>query len=70
MTNLSEAKNNIPAGEKKVKEFTVGKSKVPALITQKGSKFIVYIDGTKLDEFKSQKEAEGSADDFAKLMGK
>lgn len=70
MTNISEAKNKIPAGESKVKEFTVGKSKVPAVITKKGSKFIVYIDGTKLEEYKSQKEAEDSADDFAKLMGK
>jgi len=70
MTNLSEAKTKVPSGEKKVKEFTVGKSKVDALITKKGSKFMVYIDGTKLDEYKSEKEAEASAKEFADLMGK
>jgi len=70
MLNLSEAKNKIPSGEKKVKEFKIGKSKLDALLTKKGSKFIVYIDGTKLDEFKSEKEAEKSANEFAELMGK
>lgn len=70
MTSLSEAKNKVPSGESKVKEFTVGKSKVPTLITKKGSKFLVYIDGTKLDEFKSEKEAVEAANDFAELMGK
>lgn len=58
-----------PSGEKKIKDFKVGKSKTPAMITKKGSKFVVYIDGTKLDVFKSEKEAQKAADDFAKLMG-
>lgn len=65
---LSEV--TVPRGEKKVKEFKVGKSKTPAMITQKGSKFVVYIDGEKLDTFKNAKEAENAANDFAKLMGK
>lgn len=67
---LNEAKGKVPAGETEVKDFTIGKTKVPAKITQKGSKFIVYIDGIKLDEYKSQKEAEKSATEFAELMGK
>lgn len=61
---------NAPSGEKKVKEFKVGKSNTPAMITKKGSKFVVYIDGTKLDVFKNEKEAVKAAEDFAKLMGK
>lgn len=65
---ISEA--SAPKGETKVKEFKVGKSKTPAMITKKGSKFVTYIDGTKLDVFKSEKEAEEAANDFAKLMGK
>ena len=68
-TSLSEAVK-LSSGESKVKEFTIGKSKLKALMTKKGSKFIVYIDDTKLDEFKSEKEAEESANEFAKLMGK
>lgn len=64
---LNEA--SAPSGEKKVKEFTVGKSKAPAMITKKGSNFVVYIDGTKLDVFKSEKEAVKAAEEFAKLMG-
>ena len=66
---LNEAAK-IPSGEKKVKEFTVGKSKTPAMITKKGSKFVVYIDGDKLDVFKSEGDAVKAANDFAKLMGK
>jgi hypothetical protein len=69
IANLLEA-NNLSSGESKVKEFTIGKSKEKALITKKGSKYIVYIEGAKLDEFDSKKEAESSALEFAKLMGK
>jgi hypothetical protein len=67
--NLQEAKKgSIPKDEKKVKEFTVGKSKTPAVITKRGSKFAVYIGGDELDLFKNANEAEKAAKDFAKLM--
>jgi hypothetical protein len=57
---LSELKGRKPKGDvvfdKKVK-------KLPVLITkEKGSlPFVVYIDGDRLDAFKSQKDAEKSA---------
>lgn len=69
--NLSEAKKfKIPAGEKKVKDFTVGKSKSPAILTKKGSKFVVYINDVELDKFRSERDAMKAANDFAKLMDK
>jgi hypothetical protein len=61
----------LSSGEKEVKSMKVGKGKkFPAVITKKGSAFIAYIDGDKLDEFKSQKEAEKAIMDFTKLMDK
>jgi len=67
--NLNEA-FKAPAGEKVVKTLKLGsKNKVEAVITKKGSKFIAYVDGDKLDEFKSAKEAEKSMREIADLMG-
>jgi hypothetical protein len=57
---LSELKGRKPKGEvvfdKKVK-------RIPILITKEEGKlpFVVYIDGDRLDAFKSQKDAEKSA---------
>lgn len=69
LTSLDEAVK-LPSGEKQVKKFKVGKEKFDAVITQKGTSFIGYIDGDKLDVFKSAKEAEKAINDFTKLMGK
>ena len=61
----------LSAGEKEIKSMKVGKKKkFPAVITKKGSAFIAYIDGDKLDQFKNQKEAEKAIMDFTKLMDK
>ena len=61
----------LASGEKEVKSMKVGKGKkFPAVITKKGSAFIAYIDGDKLDQFKNQKEAEKAIMDFTKLMDK
>jgi len=61
----------LSSGEKEVKSMKVGKGKkYPAVITKKGSYFCAYIDGDKLDDFKSQKEAEKAIADFTKLMDK
>lgn len=69
-TKLSEA-FKAPSGEKVIKTFKVGKKKnIEAVLTQKGSKVVAYIDGDKLDVFKNEKEATGSINDFTKLMGK
>lgn len=68
--SLNEA-TKLASGEKEVKSMKVGKGKkFPAIITKKGSAFIAYIDGDKLDQFKSQKEAEKAIMDFTKLMDK
>ena len=49
--SLNEAK--LSSGEKEIKSMKVGKSKkYPAIITKKGSVFMAYIDGVKLDQFK------------------
>ena len=61
----------LSSGEKEVKSMKVGKGKkYPAVITKKGSYFCAYIDGDKLDDFKSQKAAEKAIMDFTKLMDK
>ena len=61
----------LSSGEKEIKSMKVGKGKkYPAVITKKGSYFCAYIDGDKLDQFKSQKEAEKAIIDFTKLMDK
>jgi hypothetical protein len=68
LRNISEAK--APTGEKLVKSFKVGKNKYSATITKKGSMYIGYIDGDKLDSFKTEKEAVKSINDFIGLMEK
>ena len=68
--SLNEA-TKLSSGEKEIKSMKVGKGKkFPAIITKKGSAFIAYIDGDKLDQFKNQKEAEKAIMDFTKLMDK
>jgi len=63
-----EAKLKLPKGEKVAKELTkLGKKKnVTAVITDK---FNLYIDGTKLDKYRSLKDAEKAVKEFIKLMG-
>ena len=69
-TNLAEAAYKPKAGEKLVKKFKVGKKKkYEAVITKKGNFFCVYVDGDKLDEFKTAKDAEKAAKEFTDLMG-
>jgi hypothetical protein len=69
LTTLDEA-FKLPSGEKQVKKFKVGKEKFDAVVTQKGNMFVAYLDGDKLDTFKSAKDAEKAVNDFTKLMGK
>jgi len=63
-----EAKLKLPKGEKVVKQLTkLGKKKnVTVVIT---SKFNLYIDGQKLDKYRSVKDAEKAVKEFIKLMG-
>lgn len=67
-TSLDEAVK-LPSGEKQVKTFKVGKGKYDAVVSKKGNMFVAYIDGDKLDTFKSAKDAEKAINDFTKLMG-
>lgn len=69
LTSLEEA-FKLPSGEKQVKTFKVGKEKFDAVVAKKGSSFVAYIDGDKLDVFKSEKDAVKAINDFTKLMGK
>jgi len=61
----------LSSGEKQIKKLKAGKKKkIDLVITQKGNKFAVYVNGDQLDDsFKSAKEAEKNANDFIKLMG-
>jgi len=54
--------------EKTVDSFKVGKDKIGAEIRKKGSKYVAYVDGDELDDFKSEKEAKKGIEDFVKLM--
>lgn len=69
LTTLDEA-FKLPSGEKQVKKFKVGKEKFDAVVTKKGNMFVAYLDGDKLDTFKTAKDAEKAVNDFTKLMGK
>lgn len=66
-----EAKMKLPAGETVVKDFTkLGKDKkATAVITTSKGKFNLYVDGQKLDTFKSEKDAAKGLKDFLKVMG-
>jgi len=70
-STITEAKMKLSSGEKVVKELDrLGKKKdVKAVITGKANKFILYVDETKLDTFKSVKEAEKGLQEFLKVMG-
>ncbi len=61
-----EAKLKLPKGEKVAKELTkLGKKKnVTAVITDK---FNLYIDGTKLDKYRSVKDAEKAVKEFIQI---
>lgn len=62
---IREAKSKMPAGEhvfdKKVNGHTV-------MVHKDNKGFSVYIDGDKLDTYRSQKEAEKMGVEFAKEM--
>jgi hypothetical protein len=64
-------KVKLAGGEKKVKSFKAGKRKdKEVILTKKGTKFGVYVDGELLDNnYKNEKEAQKAADDMIKLLG-
>jgi len=64
-------KVKLAGGERKVKSFKAGKRKdKEVILTKKGTKFGVYVDGELLDNnYKNEKEAQKAADDMIKLLG-
>lgn len=54
--------------EETVDSFKVGSENYPAEIKKEGSKYVAYVDGDELDEFKSEEEARQGIEDFVKLM--
>lgn len=69
MKTLKQFKESLIT-EKEEKTFKVGKKGYEAKIVKNGNKYVAYIDGDKLDIFKSEKEAEKAIKDFTELMGK
>jgi len=67
-SDITEAAEQI--NEKTVKKMKVGSGskKFPAEIKKEGSKYVAYVDGDKLDDFKSEKEAKKGIEDFVELM--
>jgi uncharacterized protein YacL (UPF0231 family) len=69
MLTYKQLKQNLNEASKVVKTLKVCK-KSTAEIQQNGSKFSVVIDGEVLDDkYKSAKDAEAAAKEFADLMG-
>ena len=64
-------KVKLKGGEKQVKSFKAGKRKdKEVILTKKGNKFSVYVDGELLDNnYKNEKEAQKAADEMIKLLG-
>lgn len=66
-SGITEAVEQI--NEKTVEKMKVGKGKkYSAEVKKEGSKFVAYVDGDKLDDFKSEKDAKKGIEDFVKLM--
>lgn len=64
MMNFKEFR--VSLSESVVKSYKLGKYK--AEVKKEGSKFVAYLDGDKLDEFKSVRAAEGGLKDFIDLL--
>lgn len=63
MKQFNELRRKMPPGEH-LKDFKV--DRVPVMIHKDKGKFVAYVDGDKLDVYKSQAEAEKAATQFVK----
>lgn len=61
--DLRESLDREPSGQK---VFDKKISGVPVLITKESNKFVVYIDGDRLDDYKTEREAQNMAQQFVK----
>ena len=75
MINFKQFRSDITEAAEQINEKTVekmkvgsGRKKFPAEIKKEGSKYVAYVDGDKLDDFKSEKEAKKGIEDFVELM--
>lgn len=67
MKYFTELRNKMPPGEH-VKGFKV--DRVSVMIHKDKGKFVAYVDGDKLDTYRTQREAEKAASQFVKEFGK
>ena len=66
MKLFTELRNKMPPGEH-ISDFKV--NRISVMIHKDKGKFVAYVDGDKLDVYKSQKEAEKAATQFVKQYG-
>ena len=66
MKYFTELRKKMPPGEH-IKDFKV--DRVPVMIHKDKGKFIAYVDGDKLDAYRTQAEAEKAATQFVKQYG-
>jgi hypothetical protein len=66
MKLFTELRNKMPPGEH-ISSFKV--DRVSVMIHKDKGKFVAYVDGDKLDSYRSQKEAEKAATQFVKQFG-
>jgi len=64
---IRERVNKMPPGEH-VSDKKVGKYKL--MVHKHRGKYDVYVDGDKLDTYRSQREAERMGNDFIKQLGR
>ena len=66
MKLFTELRKKMPPGEH-ISSFKV--DRVSVMIHKDKGKFVAYVDGDKLDAYRSQKEAEKAATQFVKQFG-
>jgi len=66
MKYFTELRKKMPPGEH-VRDFKV--DRVSVMIHKDKGKFVAYVDGDRLDAYRSQKEAEKAATQFVKQYG-
>jgi hypothetical protein len=67
MKYFTELRKKMPPGEH-ISDFKV--DRIQVMIHKDKGKFVAYVDGDKLDSYKSQREAEKAATTFVKQFGK
>ena len=66
MKLFTELRKKMPPGEH-ISDFKV--NRISVMIHKDKGKFVAYVDGDRLDAYKSQKEAEKAATQFVKQFG-